>query len=104
VLETAPMPIAEVNPALAGPLEHIVARAMARDVRARYQSATDLADDLQRFLEGREPSVPAAAASIAGDAGCIAAGLASGTIVLLDLTTGRRLPGTARCGCAKCRP
>ena len=53
VLETAPMPIAEVNPALAGPLERIVARAMSRDVRARHQTATDLADDLQRFLEAR---------------------------------------------------
>jgi len=103
VLETEPAAIAEVNPALAGPLERIVGRAMSRDVRARYQTATDLADDLQRFLEGREPNVPASAASIGGDGDCIAAGLASGTIVLLDLTTGRRQSGTARCGCARCR-
>ena len=42
-----------MNPSLAGPLEHIVARAMARDVAARYQTAAELAADLQRFLEGR---------------------------------------------------
>ena len=50
-----PAPIGAVNPALGGPLEHIVARAMSRDVASRYQTAADLAADLQRFLEGRPP-------------------------------------------------
>ena len=53
VLETPPAPIAAANPLLRGPLEPIVARAMSRDVDARYQRAADLAADLQRFLEGR---------------------------------------------------
>src|SRR6185503_16014499 len=35
-------------------LEDIVARAMARDAGARYQSAAELAADLQRFLAGRQ--------------------------------------------------
>ena len=34
VLETEPTPLGAVNPALAGPLEHIVARAMSRERRA----------------------------------------------------------------------
>ena len=42
-----------------GPLEHIVARAMSRDVTSRYQTAADLGADLQRFLEGRRPTAAA---------------------------------------------
>src|SRR4029453_18885136 len=38
VLETDPMPLAQVNPAVAGPLERIVGCAMSRDVAARYQT------------------------------------------------------------------
>jgi hypothetical protein len=53
VLEAQPSPLGAVNPALAGPLEHIVSQAMSRDVRGRYQTAADLSADLQRFLEGR---------------------------------------------------
>ena len=53
VLETDPMPLAQVNPAVAGPLERIVGCAMSRDVAARYQTAAELAADLVRFLEGR---------------------------------------------------
>ena len=49
-----PPPLGAVNPALAGPLEHIVARAMSRDARRRYQTAADLAADLQAFLEARQ--------------------------------------------------
>ena len=59
VLETPPTPIGAVNPALGGPLEHIVARAMSRDVTSRYQTAADLGADLQRFLEGRRPTAAA---------------------------------------------
>jgi serine/threonine protein kinase len=59
VLETTPTPIGAVNPALGGPLEHIVARAMSRDVTSRYQTAADLGADLQRFLEGRRPTAAA---------------------------------------------
>jgi serine/threonine protein kinase len=53
VLETEPAPLGELNPEAAGPLERIVRRAMARRVRARYQTAAELAADLRRFLTGR---------------------------------------------------
>ena len=66
VLETPPTPIGRVNEALNGPLEHVVARAMSRDVVGRYQAAADLAADLQRFLEGRRPAAAASTASTPG--------------------------------------
>ena len=56
ILETEPTPIGVLNPALAGPLEPIVARAMAHDPDARFQTAADLAADLQAFLDGRQPA------------------------------------------------
>jgi eukaryotic-like serine/threonine-protein kinase len=54
LLAADPPSIGAVNASLGGPLEDIVARAMARDAGARYQSAADLAADLQRFLAGRQ--------------------------------------------------
>ena len=100
VLEAEPMPIGNVNPALGGPLEHIVARAMARDAGSRYQTAAGLAADLQRFLEGRTPDATAPASS---PPECIAAALASGALVLLDVETGLRSAAAVRCGCGRCR-
>lgn len=122
VLTTQPIAIADVNPALRGPLEHIVARAMSREIRDRYQTAGDLALDLQRFIDGRPPvaagpapmpALPANAAHVAGSTppaagrwsvavdnvrvlaadgcGMIAAGLASGSIVVLDANSGQRI-------------
>jgi tRNA A-37 threonylcarbamoyl transferase component Bud32 len=115
VLETDPMPIARVNVLLSGSLEQIVARAMSRDVRERYQAAADLAADLQRFLGGRQPVAVASAISTRGEGlrsrtdgqerwsadvqgvGALAAsprgrfialGLASGSIELRDADTG----------------
>jgi WD40 repeat protein/serine/threonine protein kinase/tetratricopeptide (TPR) repeat protein len=41
------------NPAVPVDLATIVGKAMAKDVAARYQTAGDLADDFDRFLEGR---------------------------------------------------
>jgi eukaryotic-like serine/threonine-protein kinase len=62
VLEDEIVPIGRVNEAMAGPIEQVVARAMSRDVAGRYQTAADLAADLERFLEGRRPL----AASVTG--------------------------------------
>ena len=56
LLQTDPEPLAATDPALGGALDAIVARAMARDVNARYQSADDLAFDLRGYLQGRAPA------------------------------------------------
>src|SRR5262249_18323993 len=56
VLTGTAAPLSSANPRLAGTLESIVACAMAREARARYESASDLAFDLRRFLQGHGPA------------------------------------------------
>jgi serine/threonine protein kinase/WD40 repeat protein/tetratricopeptide (TPR) repeat protein len=53
VTTTEPPPPRKVNPAVPRDLETIVLKAVARDVRHRYQTAADLAADLQRFVDDR---------------------------------------------------
>jgi non-specific serine/threonine protein kinase/serine/threonine-protein kinase len=108
VLESEPVPLGEVQPALRGPLEQIAARAMSRDLSGRYQTAAELAADLQRFLDGRplaDANPPTAVPverwpidvrgvrALAGspDGQFVALGLASGSIELRDVTTGSLL-------------
>ncbi len=66
LLESDPLPLAASNASLDGPLEHIVSHAMARDVLGRYQTAAELAADLQRFLEAR-PLAPESLVAVARD-------------------------------------
>jgi eukaryotic-like serine/threonine-protein kinase len=47
------------NPEVTGDLEAIIRKALARDVDARYQSASDMADDLLGFLFSRSLKVSA---------------------------------------------
>jgi tRNA A-37 threonylcarbamoyl transferase component Bud32 len=54
-LTVRPLPIGEIDGTLAGPLEHVVAKAMARDTSLRYQSAAAFQTDLQGWLDGRGP-------------------------------------------------
>jgi len=63
VLESDPVPLGTANRDLDGPLEQITARAMARDIRQRYQTAADLEIDLRRYLHGEKLiAVPGGAA------------------------------------------
>jgi len=116
VLENEPVPLAQVNPELAGPLDRIARCAMSREVDTRYQTASDFSADLVCFLEGRR--IAAAEAVVAARAdlqdaltsaerpqwsatvkgvralACdasgrfVATGLASGSIELRDANTG----------------
>jgi hypothetical protein len=70
VLETQPAALDAANPLLRGSLERIVSRAMARDREARYQSAADLAADLQRVLDGRALSWMPISGAAAGEGAC----------------------------------
>lgn len=52
IVHEDPVPLRKVDPSLPLELEAVVQRAMEKDVLRRYDSAQDLADELQRFLEG----------------------------------------------------
>jgi ABC-type transport system substrate-binding protein len=53
VKQHEPRPLSEREPSLPADLVAIVTRAMARDVKARYRTARELADDLHRFQAGQ---------------------------------------------------
>jgi serine/threonine protein kinase len=59
VLNAAPPQLAAVRPELAGDLDAIVHKAIAHDPNDRYASASAMADDLARYLDGREVSARA---------------------------------------------
>lgn len=52
VIAADPRPVTETVPSVPPELASICARAMHRDPKQRYESAKDLADDVQRFLTG----------------------------------------------------
>jgi len=56
ITSAAPDPPSTYNPAVSRDLDTIVLKAIDKDRERRYQSADDLADDVQRFLAG-EPIV-----------------------------------------------
>lgn len=52
------VPISHVNSEVSGDLQNVVHKATSKDPDDRYQSARDLADDLSRFVNGREVLAP----------------------------------------------
>ena len=74
IRETDPVPLRQANPLVTRGLERIVERAMARSAASRYQSAAGLAEDLQHFLDGRDPIGPSPGSGTSGD----------GTVEILD--------------------
>lgn len=62
ILHEDPTPLHEVNPAVPRDFEMIVMKCLEKERDRRYQAAQELADDLQRWLDGkpilaRPPSV-----------------------------------------------
>jgi len=49
ILEREPVPAAQVNPDLPAELDRIIAKALEKDLKLRYQTARDLGADLQRL-------------------------------------------------------
>jgi eukaryotic-like serine/threonine-protein kinase len=52
VLEGKPVPLRQIDPGIPRRLEAICARAMAPDAAARYATAQQMSDDVDRFLDG----------------------------------------------------
>ena len=52
ISEASPKSPRSINPAIPQDLETIILKATAHDAKDRYQTANDLAEDLQRFVQG----------------------------------------------------
>jgi len=63
VLHEDPRPVRELNDDVAIDMQTIVAKTMAKEANRRYDSAADLAKDLQRFLDGESIKAQAAGAT-----------------------------------------
>jgi eukaryotic-like serine/threonine-protein kinase len=64
ILELTPAPVAKINPAAPAELDRIVSKALEKDRKLRYQSASDLSADLHRMKRdssGAARSTPAGA-------------------------------------------
>jgi serine/threonine protein kinase len=55
ILHKAPLPIARLNPDMPPELQSIVSKALEKDRKLRYQTATDLRCDLQRAKRDSQP-------------------------------------------------
>ena len=51
--ETDPAPLSSINRVLKGDLETIIGKALEKDPDRRYQSAAELASDIERFMDDR---------------------------------------------------
>ena len=69
ILNRAPVSMARLNPELPHKLEEIAAKALEKDRKLRYQSATDIRTDLQRLKREIESARPSIAAHPQGSTG-----------------------------------
>jgi serine/threonine protein kinase/tetratricopeptide (TPR) repeat protein len=58
ILNRAPIPALRLNPELPGELEHIIDKALEKDCKVRYQSASDIRTDLKRLKRDTESGRP----------------------------------------------
>jgi serine/threonine protein kinase len=55
VVNSEPVPASSFNPILIPEIDHVIGRAMAKDIKARYQSGAQMALDLGDVLAGKRP-------------------------------------------------
>jgi tRNA A-37 threonylcarbamoyl transferase component Bud32 len=103
ILRAEVPPLGSVDHALAGSIEQVAKRSMSPDREQRYQSPADLATDLRACLEDRALAqahtaqlVTAAPAfrplmAESDDHRSVAVGLVSGTVLVLDASSGTQL-------------
>ena len=81
ILNRTPRPAAEVNPLIPAELDRIIGKAVEKERQLRYQSALDLATDLQRLKRDTESSARISASRpvpVASGSGMMAANVAGG--------------------------
>jgi eukaryotic-like serine/threonine-protein kinase len=90
----------ELNPALPPALEHVVRKALAKDPARRYQTATEILDDLRairRTLDVEDLSTPPAGGTVMGRPArrgrAVAIGLVLAAVVALAVAVVIRLTG-----------
>lgn len=102
ILRAEVQPLGSVDHALAGSIEQVAQRSMSPDREQRYLSAVDLVTDLRACLEGgslteshtaQRVTAPAFRPLMAesDDHRSVAVGLVSGTVLVLDSTSGTQL-------------
>ncbi len=102
IVHEEPKPLRQVRPEIPEALEWIVNRCLAKDPRRRYQTASDLAEDLRALCEGRESGVrriyrvrPETTLRRAGwRPWAIGAGLAAATMIALAAVMNLTAPPT----------
>jgi serine/threonine-protein kinase len=90
ILNRAPTPVARVNPDVPGEFERILSKALEKDRKMRYQSASELRTDLVRLKRDTDTARTAAASAATPAARARPwwsrrAGLAAGGLVLVAL-------------------
>jgi eukaryotic-like serine/threonine-protein kinase len=63
ILKDTPTPVTEINPGLPGGLARVIRRSLAKDPSRRYQTATDLRNDLEDLKQEVESGVTEMSAS-----------------------------------------
>ena len=84
ILNREPRAPTDLNANIPPALEQIIAKALEKDRRFRYQTAADLGADLQRIKRGRESRVVAARSSSLPAASGSAASRPSGPVTTID--------------------
>ena len=91
ILNRAPIPAGRVNPELPPKLEEIIAKALEKDRKLRYQNASDIRTDLQRLKRDSDSGRAAVAAQVESRPARKSirwAAVAGATIVLSGLAVG----------------
>jgi len=89
-LNSIPAAPSSTNPALPEMLDYIIAKALAKDLEARYQSAHDLAEDLKACLDSlpRDSGLPGKGKSSVSKAGKFALGKQAGGAAVQEVALG----------------
>ena len=86
IFEEEPTPLRRLNSAVPFDLATIVAKSMAKDPSSRYETAWQLAEDLERFLDGRPIVARPVGPMVRGWRWCRRKPLQAGLIAALGLT------------------